>query len=617
MQRGKCPECGSQIGGENHVNAKGVKEKDLVVDFSTGGFNFADGELVSRCNNETVFFFRFIIYLAMHLGILIDSESKDSNGSKEKLEKEISEDAKEEKDKIKPVSDLLKYFKFENEDDALKRLCTSVGYHFQMLMGIFGSSSSVGQYLQATLYSFLEKDTFFGESDKVLKKDAVLTFEMESSIICNSTKYDVINVINEKVGISSQIQRETILKKSIGIDMWKYINASPPSFLWKYFPEISMNSFLLSVGNYGKNAKDAKDASNRNESAKETTNGSFEENYPVLHAFIEQEQQLHHVKSIISILQWHRILFTMFPNNELSREDASGITNIDVVNRITNETEKNQAYSIMMDFCNAFNESFSLVTLLFECQPNPFLNSNGEVDLSGTNNEKENNLGNQINNKRVLMSPSTSILFSLPAVSRGEVIATGLCTIQLLNRLYRIHENSLGIAGNANRNADGANGANRNPNDAPDAILPEISYVTSPIVMQRWLVNYERQTQFVPLLHTAAEINYDNNEICFNFENIEYGLRTGVLSGKQSVRLNIKHYQYRGEIRNSNHISGLRDRVPQTNISLPILQLICAEVDTLNKMDALMAKLEIIINYLTSIGGEGVREMSIGEMKIR
>ena len=86
---------------------------------------------------------------------------------------------------------------------------------------------------------------------------------------------------------------------------------------------------------------------------------------------------------------------------------------------------RDKAYRVLDNFCVAFNATFHLVTHLYECNPNPFLTSTGEVDLSGGGKGGVENL----------MNRNTILSFSLPSTMHGETDATGLCTIRLLSML--------------------------------------------------------------------------------------------------------------------------------------------------------------------------------------
>lgn len=80
---------------------------------------------------------------------------------------------------------------------------------------------------------------------------------------------------------------------------------------------------------------------------------------------------------------------------------------------------------LLANYCSAFNASFPLVAFLYECNPNPFLTDDGQVDLSGGKRGGDD----------VCMGPHTTVNFSLPTAFHGETEAAGLCSIRLLTTL--------------------------------------------------------------------------------------------------------------------------------------------------------------------------------------
>lgn len=86
-----------------------------------------------------------------------------------------------------------------------------------------------------------------------------------------------------------------------------------------------------------------------------------------------------------------------------------------------------KSWQLLDNFCTAFNDSFHLVTHLYECNANPFIADDGKsVDLSG---------GKKCGEEGVKMTRQATINFSLPSSFHGETDAAGLCTLKLLSRL--------------------------------------------------------------------------------------------------------------------------------------------------------------------------------------
>jgi hypothetical protein len=109
-------------------------------------------------------------------------------------------------------------------------------------------------------------------------------------------------------------------------------------------------------------------------------------------------------------------------------EQAAVWTLSDVLKSMTPEKRREEGLTKMQAFCKAFNESFHLVGFLYECNANPFVTSDGRVDLSGGKRGGDD----------VSMNENSTLNFSLPSSSHGETDATGLCTIRLLTTLQVI-----------------------------------------------------------------------------------------------------------------------------------------------------------------------------------
>ena len=149
--------------------------------------------------------------------------------------------------------------------------------------------------------------------------------------------------------------------------------------------------------------------------------------------------------------------------------------------------------------------------------------------------------------------------------------------------------------------------------------------------------------------------------ITYDFAHIEVGLRSLLLLGKQSLRLQIHHYLYRGEMRgsgrlvlvfiyfvcflfcyclggvevivvqflltpsqinnnnnnNKHRVSGLRRKIPQEDLPNVVLNTICDEFDTQDRVLKFLSRLETCISFLADTGGEGVRGLAISRMSLR
>uniref|UniRef100_A0A7S4JX43 Uncharacterized protein n=1 Tax=Paramoeba aestuarina TaxID=180227 RepID=A0A7S4JX43_9EUKA len=147
-----------------------------------------------------------------------------------------------------------------------------------------------------------------------------------------------------------------------------------------------------------------------------------------------------------------------------------------------------------------------------------------------------------------------------------------------------------------------------------------ISYLTPSYTIKQKLITYTREDHLLPLLNTCANQPILPGKSCpitYDYAQIETGLRSLLLIGKQSLRLQIHHYQYRGEMRGSGRVSGLRRKIPQEDLPNLVLNTICDEFDTQDRVLKFLSRLEMCISFLADTGGEGVKGLAIGSMLLR
>jgi hypothetical protein len=380
--------------------------------------------------------------------------------------------------------------------------------------------------------------------------------------------------------------RMSLLKDALGPAAWMDLIEKYPqskvdteTLLWRYSRTIQFDHFQLCVNKFG---------------------GQFAHFFPLLNAFLNNETRLKLIPFIVRILKWHKILFENLQSNEISREEARQLRNRDILTRISDKSDRFKASKTLEKYCAAFNASFPIVQNLYECQPNPFLTPNGEVDVGGP------------------MSADTPIIFSLPSMLHGENDAAGLCTPQLLNRLHRLHEELLALGVTQEENEEAPDGPRPVRQRSPTA--SEISYLSPTMVLKQKLVMYNRVKDFLPLLHIYALQPLElakGNELSYDFAQIQTAIRNGFLAGKQSVNLRIRHYQYRGDGLNSGRISGLRRRIPQRELPQSILHHICEELDSQDRVTRFLSKLEVCMGFVADIGGEGVKGLETRTVKLR
>ena len=569
MQQGTCPVCKAPIGGQSHRNVAGVKAVNInpLENFNAHtGYRYSMYDRMYRLPQANWSACRLIVDLALFTAIAMGQGS--------------------------PVAKLLK-----TQEDRVRDLVKST---VQTYLGNLSSAfrvdnSLMGIALNSLVYKLEGENRIFIEGALLNSKAGCTTIEQGFNVATNIF-YDVSQAIKTVIDSSFQSkQREAAVQKCLGSgaydDLMEFSAKPGDGELWSYAACPSMDHFQMAMS--GDHVTDAR--------------------YPILPDFIAQEQNLQLVQHIVPILEWHRVLFTVFQNNEITREQAREITNKEAVNRLPTQEQRVRAAEILDEYCVAFNASFHLVVNLYQCQENPFLTEDKKVALNG-------------NKTFSPMTPETVVAFSIPSMSPGENDATGLCTVQLLHRLHRIHEDALGLG------AQGVPRRRRRRNEedkpkmakrdeGPNYSLPEISCDTPRRQLRQSLIFYDRQRDLIPLLNTYNNQKYEYGTVeplTYDYNRIEEYLRIGVLGGKQSVRLHIRHFQFQGDVRSSGQVGGLKNRVKQQKLSESIMQVICGEIDTKNRIVRLLSFLEIIVGFLTSVGGQKVvGQMGIGQVLLR
>lgn len=153
--------------------------------------------------------------------------------------------------------------------------------------------------------------------------------------------------------------------------------------------------------------------------------------YPLLLTLLRVENRLSMVQGLADIFAWHRVLFAAVPPGSLTREQAGGITNRALLDKLPLE-QRAEATALFERFAAIFNRTMPMLhPNLFECTPNPFLTKDRRVDLTGTGTED------------CPMSLDVSVAFGLPARQRGETDARTICTLQMVDLLATAHNDLL------------------------------------------------------------------------------------------------------------------------------------------------------------------------------
>ena len=562
MERGKCPTCGAEIGGQNHQSVKGVRQTNKPEDDFVNhlGYQVVVNERVNRLDTACAAFLRLIIDSSLFLSCFIKEDGKTK------------------------VSRLVH---LRDADKCESHLGSRVRAHFQELCQSHRLDNMLGGVLVKAVFSlcYNPDSLLWSDGAKFNHKNVVFSLENMIKPMIRNSAQDITSDIKFRIDSSNQAQqREEVVEKALGRERWddllekKTEGLTEGETMFTFVPPPTLNHFLLSTDGVDE----------------------FEENYPLLSAFLEEEKRLQYVRYIIPVLEWHKLLFSIFQSGEINREEALKISNAQAVARLP-EVDRARGTKVMEEFCEAFNVSFPLVgERLFECEENPFL-KDGEVNLPGK------------------MGSDTPISFSLPSISDGQknIDPNTLTTVRLLAVLHRVHEDCLGL-GQARRREEEADPANpRTPanNDQFDVGLPEISCDSPVETMRQKLIIYDRGAHFLTLLNTFSYVK--GGVLQYDLDAIQDGLRFGVLGGKQSTRLHTKFYVFRGDAKNSGQLSSLKRRVPQKSINDQTMQMILGEVDTQSKVIRLLSSLEVVINFVAKIGGRQGRELGIGKMFVR
>ena len=191
------------------------------------------------------------------------------------------------------------------------------------------------------------------------------------------------------------------------------------AWLWRPAPDASLRLFKLDFG----------------------SSSSASKRYPLIASLLKHERRLPLVSCIADVLRWHAVLFRALRSG-IRRDEAAELSNAAAIERLPAD-QQGEAWEALHAYCDAFNSSFVLVERLFECQENPYLYEDGEtgeveIDLSGAG-------GQATDAEPMVMSPSISVLYSLPSMVAGAQDADGLCTVQLCNVLSAAHNELMGV----------------------------------------------------------------------------------------------------------------------------------------------------------------------------
>ena len=538
MEKARClhPGCGAPIGGENHVCVKGVTrlgEQDLHGE-DKRGYDLPNPESSARISNLPNRILRFFIHSILLTGLLsLDDKQQALWFLSPKNPKTALNSMNSMWTRLNADWEAIKKSLYLGDTD------TNIVLHLVL-------REVIDMNLVQPYFNRDERATFERSFTEIVKK------------VCGQ-QTDMRLAINHAKAELKDTGRSTSVKKSLEPSgMWEAMNEANlnptiEDLLWRIRLPVSYDyftdNFALSVEN--------------------TTN------HPILDDFLKEEEKLPLIKYIADVLVWHGILYEVISNNSITRDEAATITNADILDKIS-PNKRNFARNALTKYCIAFNTVLPKVERIFECQDNPYLTKDGQVDLSGTKSSASG------------MQDATPIIYSLPSMLQGEADVPGLCTIQIINFLQNSHNQLLRKFSTV---------------ENLPANTPAINYLTSYEVINKKIISYDREEHLIPLIRSYAIQPLEYGEgatLTFDFKSIERSLINGLISNKMPLVVQIRHFNYRGDIQKSGRLQNLRTKVPQQNINIYTQNTILSEIDTLHQLNKLMSQLEVSINFLTS-----------------
>ena len=300
--------------------------------------------------------------------------------------------------------------------------------------------------------------------------------------------------------------------------------------------------------------------------------------FPLIRIFLENEKQLPLIDCLISIFQWHNLLFSVFPNGKLTRLQAESIRNVDVIQMLPLE-KKEDAAIILSNYISDFNKVFPYLEYLFECQENPYKNS-------------------------LVMGEETKIVFSLPSkpAFSGAAATEGIVTVAIAEMLSQKQNVVMDTIFSGLEGLDRRNSAQ------------SISQATSVATLRQQLCNYNRQRDFLPLLYCYSNFSLSGSGSAsldlidsYDFSRISYALENILLLGKQKILLNLRLYQYAGEIHTAGFLSKFAAAVRQIPLPIGIVASLGKELEQgggfgTEQKSQFIRILETSIRFLSSAG---------------
>jgi hypothetical protein len=290
--------------------------------------------------------------------------------------------------------------------------------------------------------------------------------------------------------------------------------------------------------------------------------------YPFLSDVLAHEKVYSSIKYLPDILEWHQVLFEVFPNNTLSRVDGKRLRVADVIDRISESSHagsdaealdrmRGHARDVFGVFTTSFNKVFPMVEQ-FMCQPNPYHPTHSNTPLR--------------------MGENTALIWSLPskAPDPGGLsdFAETYCTPAVVEWSEMMHNELL--------SKDWGVVADRNQTKL------QLHHRTPIGTLRRSLINYDRDRDLMPLL--AIFSGQGKRRRTYSLRHIESVLKRKLLQGRSLIdarsALTSVPYAFKGEADvavsagNNNPAEALALDMEQTDLDPSILNDISDELNT-------------------------------------
>lgn len=583
MQLARCQECGVPIGGQNHVSVRGVSRVDAKnvenVRALPGYTLKAPDEPSGRLSTLTERLFRYLIHSAMHVAFSVTAAETSGALAEAELTQLVFEQSEVKEDgRSFAKARALVQARLDADWEALAGMLQlddrdlAVALHLVLRRWLEGSVLSIEHFVDGSARCRYENEF----NAKVI--EPVLGARLQANLAA----------ANEGLSESGAV---VTARACLGDDTWARVHEvdawpgpaprGDTELLWRYRRAAAFAHFQRSFSLCHSN----------------------QEAFPVLAAFLAQEDELACMHHLADVLAFHALAFQALPPGSLSREEAAACTHRDLLARLPAAAQA-EATEVLHAHMAAFNAELPRVEL-FQCKDNPFITAfpNGAVDLSGARQAPS------------PMGPDSPLRFSLPSMLPSEMDVYGACTIQVIALLQNRHNGVLDKL-----RAHTALGVRDDDDDADEGrSIPPISYLTPPEVVRHHIISYSREEHLLPLLQVFARQSLaygGGRELEFDLAEIERGLVHTVLAGKRPIAVHTRHFQYAGEAKASGSLMELRVRVAQAQLPEAVLQAIIEELDNQLRLKQLLRMLELVVQFVVSIGDRSVRSID-GSTKLQ